>query len=120
MKQKLLSEVHVTMTVRAYGIPMTNRTGKCYTMPGYIERIVEVNGLPVYTIRTATELDEDSTPRRFELWLIELTRSMEIPQYRHYGRTYRSNLFRRCKLIRRKVFRKFIQFKPQFFDVGFK
>lgn len=112
MKQNLLSEVHVTMTVRAYGIPMTNSSGKCYTMPGDIERIITVNGLPVYAIRTATELDEDSTPRRFELWLIELTRSMEIPQCRQNGGPNRNNLLRRFKLIGRKVGRKFIQFKP--------
>lgn len=112
MKQKLLSETHVIMTVRIYGYSAMAQSGKHYTFPGDIERIIEVNGTPVYSIRTARELDENSMPRRFEQWLIPLTQSMEIADSRDNSRPNRRYFFRCCEIIRRKVFRKFIQFKP--------
>ena len=112
MRQQQLSEICVTMVVRTYGIPMADETDTPYTMPSDIERIVEVNGSPVYAVRTALALDEDTAPRRFEQWLVEWTKSMEIADGRHDGGTDGRNFLCRCQMFGRKVFRKLIQFKP--------
>ncbi len=113
MEPKLSTETCVKMIVRIYDFPAADGPGPRPTMsPGEVERIIEVNGTQVYAMRTSLALDEDTMPRQFEKWLIELTRSMEIPDCRHDSRTNRCYFLRCVQMIGRKVFRKFIQFKP--------
>lgn len=113
MKPELLTETCIKMIVRTYGYPMAGEPDRRgMPAPGDVERIIEVNGTRVYAVKTSMATADDTMPRQFEEWLIELTRSMEIPDGRHNGRTDRRNFLRRLQMIGRKVFRKFIQFKP--------
>lgn len=110
MNPKLSTETCVKMIVRIYDFPGADGPGPRPTMsPGEVERIIEVNGTPVYAMRTSLALDEDTMPRQFEKWLIELTQSMEIPDCRHNSRTNRRNFLQHIQAIWYEVFRKFIQ-----------
>lgn len=106
MKQKPSTETCVKMIVRIYDFPATDGPGPRPTMsPGEVERIIEVNGTQVYAMRTTLPFDEDTMPRQFEKWLIDHTRSMEIPEGRHDDCTNQCGFLRGIYMAWLKVFR---------------
>lgn len=114
MEQKQCVEAKITLTYRRYDILCPDGRGGKTSRTSDVELIVDVEGVRVYSVRGNPWIlkDENSLPTQFEQWAFKAYRLSEEFKRRHNGRSDGCNAAGGFKLFWRKVFRKFVDFKP--------